>query len=73
MCLTACLLSPVTQILNTFLFLNTNLTNLSNIMAPHDNSFDSCNLCSFAVVDAILYPPKVSSERVVDDVGTPQR
>ena len=24
----------------------------------------------FAVVDAILYPPKVSSERVVDDVGT---
>ena len=27
----------------------------------------------FAVVDAILYPPKVSSERVVDDVGTPQR
>ena len=24
----------------------------------------------FAVVDAILYPPKVSSEQVVDDVGT---
>ena len=24
----------------------------------------------FAVEDAILYPPKVSSERVVDDVGT---
>ena len=24
----------------------------------------------FAVVDAILYPPKVSSERVADDVGT---
>ena len=24
----------------------------------------------FAIVDAILSPPKVSSERVVDDVGT---
>jgi hypothetical protein len=24
----------------------------------------------FAVVDAILYPPKVSSERVENDVGT---
>jgi hypothetical protein len=24
----------------------------------------------FAIVDAILYPPKVSSKRVVDDIGT---
>ena len=24
----------------------------------------------FAVVDAILYSPKVSSERVIDDIGT---
>ena len=24
----------------------------------------------FAIVDAILYPPKVSSERVIDDIGT---